>query len=111
MMTPSDVSSHSRSRAGDGAAVDGAVGTPAALTKVAERRWAYERTQPCALHGDGQVCRCAVKLRVETLARGLDRPELWGEEPPAVAVPERLPVRHEGSAVRHASSEGNSLFR
>jgi|GEM_PF-3390870 len=59
------------------AAADG----PEALTGEAERRWAYEQTQPYALHGDGQVCRCAVKLRVETLARGLNRPELWEDSP------------------------------
>ena len=49
------------------------------LLDEARRRWAHQRTLPYAVHGDGQVCRCAVKWRVETLARGLSRPELWEE--------------------------------
>lgn len=53
------------------------------LLDEARRRWAHQRTLPYAVHGDGQVCRCAVKLRVETLARGLNRPELWEEGTPA----------------------------
>lgn len=59
--------------------------TAQALLEEARRRWAHQRTLPYAVHGDGQVCRCAVKLRVETLARGLDRPELWDDDPAAAA--------------------------
>lgn len=32
------------------------------------------------LHSDGVVCRCAIRWRRETLARGLNRPpEEWGD--------------------------------
>jgi hypothetical protein len=40
-------------------------------------RWEGERQRPHALHSDGAVCRCAVRWRVLTLERGLNRPELW----------------------------------
>jgi hypothetical protein len=43
-------------------------------------RWEQERLRPHALHSDGTVCRCAVRWRQQTLARGINRHELW-EEP------------------------------
>jgi len=61
----------------------GSPGPPAArrapVSESTERRWAGERRRPHALHSDGVVCRCAVRWRVLTLDRGLNRPELWDE--------------------------------
>lgn len=51
----------------------------APVSESVEQRWAGERLRPHALHSDGVVCRCAVRWRVLSLERGLDRPELWDE--------------------------------
>lgn len=78
------------------------------LFDEARRRWAHQRTLPYAVHGDGQVCRCAVRLRMETLARGLDRAESWEEHPEADRRTRPVP---EGGGSRATTRETTTSSR